>query len=227
MPLPEFGVKLSRILAREEAYRKLRNWIIDGTLLPGEVLRDHAIAGSLGVSRTPVREALRRLQDEGLVETALNRWTRVAPLDLTKARETYAVIESLEVLALERAFPNLTPADLQDMAQANRAMQSAAEQQELMEAVIADEAFHEVLTARAGNGVLAALLAQLKTQLRRVELAYFDVASRAHGSFREHAAIVKALKGRSVPEAVSSLRHNWQGSLERLTSSQQQVTKRP
>jgi len=221
MPLPESGVKLSRTLAREEAYGKLRQWIIDGTLLPGEVLHDQRIAGSLGVSRTPVREALRRLEDEDLVETALNRWTRVAPLDLTKAAESYAVIEALEVLALELAFPKMTPADLHAMSDANRAMHTAAERQDSMKAVIADKAFHEVVIDRANNGVLCVLLGQLKTKLRRVELAYFDGASGAQSSFREHAAIVKALKAGSLREARASLRGNWQGSLERFTRFQQ------
>jgi DNA-binding GntR family transcriptional regulator len=221
MPLPESGVKLSRTLAREEVYGRLRRWIIEGTLAPGEVLRDQAIAASMGVSRTPVREALRRLQDEGFTEAALNRWTRVAPIDLNEAAASYAVIESLEVLALERAFAELTPADLQEMTDANRAIERAADRQKPIDAVTADEAFHAVLICRAANSVLAAVLGQLKTKLRRVELAHFGAAARAHSSFREHAAILKALKGRSLPEAISSLRRNWQASLKRLTGSQQ------
>jgi DNA-binding GntR family transcriptional regulator len=222
MPLPESQVKLSRSLARDEAYIRLKQWIIDGALLPGEVLRDHQIAVSLGVSRTPVREALRRLEDENLVETALNRWTRVAPIDLTAAAESYAVIERLEILALELAFHQLTSADLQAMTEANRAMQRAADQQFPMQAVIADEAFHEVIINRAGNSVVSGLLGQLKPKLRRVELAYFDAASRARSSFREHSTIIGALKGRSLPVAVAALRSNWQGSLERFTTSRQQ-----
>ena len=107
MPLPRIAKKMSRTLARDEAYEKLRGWIIAGRLCPGETLRDQDIATALGVSRTPVREALRRLEDEGLVETALNRWTRVASLDLEEAAETYAVVEALELLALELAFAHL------------------------------------------------------------------------------------------------------------------------
>jgi DNA-binding GntR family transcriptional regulator len=221
MPVPQSGVKMSRTLAREEAYDKLRDWIIDGTLRPGEVLRDQEIAASLGVSRTPVREALRRLADENLVETSLNRWTRVAPVDLTGAAETYAVIEALEVLALELALPKIKPADVREMTEANRAMRDAVGRQEPMEAVTADEAFHEVLIRRAGNGVLSVLLKQLKTKLRRIEVAYFDAAAPAHVSFREHAAVVAALKNRSLPEALAALRRNWRGSFERFTSSRQ------
>ena len=227
MPVPPSGVKLSRTLAREEAYGKLRDWIIDGTLRPGEIVRDQEIAASLGVSRTPVREALRRLADENLVETSLNRWTRVAPVDLPGAAETYAVIEALEVLALELAFLKITPADLREMTDANRAMRDAVARQQPMEAVTADEAFHEVLIRRADNSVLSALLKQLKTKLRRVEIAYLDAAAPAHLSIREHAAVVAALKNRSLPEALAALRRNWRGSFERFTTSQQRQKDAP
>src|SRR5579862_8519687 len=104
MPLPVPTAKLTRTLAREEVYGKLQGWVIDGTLAPSEVLHDARIAQLLGVSRTPVREALRRLEDEGFVQTALNRWTRVAPIDLVAALEVYSIIEVLEVFALEQAF---------------------------------------------------------------------------------------------------------------------------
>jgi DNA-binding GntR family transcriptional regulator len=216
MPLPESAPKVPRTLARDDAYNRLRAWIIDGTLKPAEVLHDHAIGSALGVSRTPVREALRRLEDEGLVETALNRWTRVAALDLTKISETYAIIEALEVLALEQAFPTLTRDDVQSLEDANRAMQKVAKHQDPAVAVIADEDFHELLVSRANNGELLLLLRQLKTKLRRVELAYFEAAPRAHASFREHTAIIKALQERSLSRACTALRLNWSGSLERL-----------
>jgi DNA-binding GntR family transcriptional regulator len=207
---------MSRTLARDEAYQKLRGWIIAGTLRPGEVLHDQDIAGTLGVSRTPIREALRRLEDEGFVETALNRWTRVAPLDLDKAAETYAVVEALELLALELAFPHLTPDDLSGLSDANRDMRKAAKRHDPGAAVIADESFHDAWIGGARNGTLAATLGQFKAKLRRLELAYFDAASRAQESFWEHAAIIKALKKRSLPAARAALRRNWRGSVARL-----------
>ena len=179
MPLPESVSKLPRTLAREDAYSKLRGWIIDGTLKPTEILNDHDIGAALGVSRTPVREALRRLEDEGLVETSHNRWTRIAPLDLTKTAESYVIIETLEVLALELGFPSLTREDLRAMEDANRAMQKAAREQQPSLALVADEEFHEFLISHANNGELLLLLRQLKTRLRRAELSYFDATSRA------------------------------------------------
>jgi DNA-binding GntR family transcriptional regulator len=216
MPLPESELKMPRILARDNAYGRLRGWIIEGTLQPGEVLRDQDIASAFGVSRTPVREALRRLEDEGFVETALNRWTRVTPLDFTKALESYTIIEVLELLALELAFPGMTRDDLQRMSSANRAMHKAAENRNPPDAVKADEDFHEVWIGRANNSELFALIEQLKRKIRRVELAYFDAASRADESFREHTAIIKALRRRSLSKACLALQSNWRGSVERF-----------
>jgi DNA-binding GntR family transcriptional regulator len=216
MPLPEPVSKVSRTLAREDAYDKLRAWIIDGTLKPEEGLNDREIGAALGVSRTPVREALRRLEDEGLVVTALNRWTRVAPLDLTRTVESYPIIEALEILALEQAFPSLTREDLGALEQINLAMRRAANDRRANAAVIADEEFHELWIRHSRNGELLLVLRRLKAQLRRVELAYFDATPRVHDSYREHLAIIKALRERSLSRACQALRSNWAGSLERI-----------
>jgi DNA-binding GntR family transcriptional regulator len=219
MPIPESGPKISRTLARDDAYNRLRGWIIDGTLKPEEVLHDKHIAALLGVSRTPVREALRRLEDEGLVETALNRWTRVAPLDLNKTAETYAIIEAMEVLALKQAFPRLTGEVLRALDDANHRMRTAAKDREPVAAVVADEMFHEVLISGASNGELLRLLGQLKSRLRRVELAYFDATPRVQASFREHAAIIESSREGSLSRACTALRINWRGSLDRIRAS--------
>ena len=214
MPLPQTETRINRSLARDEAYERIRDWIIDGTLRPDEILRDQQIAQSMGVSRTPVREALRRLEDEGFVETALNRWTRVAPLDLRKAIEIYGVLEALETFALESA--RLTPADLESMAAANEVMRRSIERKKAASALQADESFHGVWMARAQNSELWVLVAQLKIKLRRVELAYWDRAAQTEQSIREHAAILKALRKNRRRGAIAALKQNWEGSMRRL-----------
>ena len=75
MPVPQTDV-LSRTFIRDDVYVSLHDWIVRGELEPGEKLKDKELAAQLGVSRMPIREALRKLEDEGLVETAANRWTR-------------------------------------------------------------------------------------------------------------------------------------------------------
>lgn len=214
MPLPSTKTRLTRSLARDEAYERIRDWIIAGTLRPGELLRDQEIAQSLGVSRTPVREALRRLEDEGFVETALNRWTRVAPLDLHKAIEIYSIIEALEAFALERA--TLTPQDLENMSAANDAMRRSIERRKAESALRADESFHGIWLACAQNSELWVLVAQLKIKMRRVELAYWDRSAQTGQSVRAHIAMLKALRKGSRGEAIAALKQNWEGSMRRL-----------
>ena len=77
--------KIERTFVRKEAYVKLRNWILDGTLAPGAKLRDKELAEQLGVSRTPIREALLRLEDEGFVKAKPNRSTHVSSIDFHNA----------------------------------------------------------------------------------------------------------------------------------------------
>ncbi|THF69708.1 GntR family transcriptional regulator [Deinococcus sp. Arct2-2] len=219
MPLPE-SPKVPRLLARDEVYARLRDWIVLGTLSPGEVLRDQDIAAQLGLSRTPVREALRRLEDEGFVETAMNRWTRVAPLDISRAAELYPVIESLELLALDRAAPHLGPEAVRHLEQANATLSAALAARDAAGALAADDAFHGVWIELAGNRALADTLAQLKVKLRRVELAYFDHEARSERSLAEHALLVEAVRGNQWKAARTLLKRNWRGSLERLLAQE-------
>src|SRR4051812_6248675 len=92
-------VPLRRDSLSERAYHALLDAIVHGDLAAGERLRDHDLATQLGVSRTPVREALRRLEDEGLVETVPGAYSRVAPIDVDGVRQAFPVLASLHGLA--------------------------------------------------------------------------------------------------------------------------------
>lgn len=219
MPIPPTAPKRTRSLAREDVYAQLSSWIIDGTLQPEEPLRDLDIAGQLGVSRTPVREALRRLEDEGLVETAQNRWTRVAALRAAQAAELYPVVEALEVLALRLAAPTLSAPDLDHLHALDVQLQGALVAGDARGAVEADTAFHDVWILKSGNGELGQTLRALKRKLRRVELAYFQAVTAGQASLDEHAAILEALQAGDTEKAVRALQLNWQGSLDRLQRS--------
>ncbi|WP_027483090.1 GntR family transcriptional regulator [Deinococcus pimensis] len=216
MPIPPTTPKRTRSLAREDVYLQLSTWIINGTLAPEEPLRDQDIAEQLGVSRTPVREALRRLEDEGLVETALNRWTRVAPLRAEQATELYPIVEALEILALTLAAPTLTERDLQHLRAHHDALRDALHADDAHAAVEADTAFHDVWIERCGNYELQRTLRALKRKLRRIELKYFDTTSSGEASLEEHEALLDTLNAGDTAAATRALRANWQGSLTRL-----------
>jgi DNA-binding GntR family transcriptional regulator len=100
MPIPQGQQAPRRSLLRDDVYTRLRDAIVDGTLTPGEQLRDNELAVWLGVSRTPVREALLRLGQAGLVVTAPGRSTSVSTLDARAIREAQAVVAAMHRLAV-------------------------------------------------------------------------------------------------------------------------------
>src|SRR5262245_4140301 len=119
MPIPQTDAPPRRALLRDDVYTRLRDAIVDGTLTPGEQLRDQEVAAWLGVSRTPVREALLRLGQAGLVYAAPGRSTTVATLDARAIRDAQAVVASMHQLAVELAVPQLGASDIASMREAN------------------------------------------------------------------------------------------------------------
>jgi DNA-binding GntR family transcriptional regulator len=174
LTIPESTKKLQRTFIREEVYSTLQDWIVTGKLEPGEHLRDKELAEVLGVSRTPIREALLRLEDEGLVQTKPNRWTQVAPINLEEARNVYPIVWSLERLALSTAFELITSQHIEQMELANQCLKQAMATGDKLAAPQADNDFHSVYIHLAHNDELTKLLSGLKVKLRRIELYYFD-----------------------------------------------------
>ncbi|MEM1255146.1 MAG: GntR family transcriptional regulator [Cyanobacteria bacterium P01_H01_bin.21] len=215
MPIPHTNL-LSRTFIRDDVYVSLRDWIVSGELEPGEKLKDKELAAHLGVSRTPIREALRKLEDEGLVETAANRWTRVAPITLSDAENIYPIIQNLETLALTLAFSHLSAQPIQAMTTANSNLKTALKQNNPHAAMVADAAFHQTLTDTANNVELSAILKQLKSKYQRIELAYFSQADLLLASFEEHQVLISAIKANDLAAAQQALTSNWQGSIDRL-----------
>src|SRR3954462_6340359 len=119
MPVPADKAALERDLLRDRAYTTLRNAIVDGTLAPGERLRDQELTEWLGLSRTPVREALSRLEQDGRGGTEPQRFHPVAPLDPGPARDAFRNVAAIHALAAELGVPRLTGADLEGMGAAN------------------------------------------------------------------------------------------------------------
>ena len=219
MPIPQQVRPVARPIARDEAYDTVRAWIVDGTLRPGEQLRDGELAAALGLSRMPVREALLRLVSEGLVETAANRWTRVAPLDAGQARQLYPIVWSLEALAVTLLPGPLAPADLAALVAANEGLRRALAAGDALGASRADAAFHQVYIERAANAELSRLLGEVKAKLRRLEVAYFGECAGADRALAEHEAIAAALGDGDLPRAAAAVRTNWEGSLARVEAS--------
>jgi DNA-binding GntR family transcriptional regulator len=218
VPIPEQVEKFKRPLAREEVYTTLQTWIVEGVYRPGETIRDQDLADALGVSRTPVREALQRLQDEGFVEMATNRWTRVATLDLDEVRHLYPIIWSLEILAISLAQHHLTTNDLESMREANARLREALTNKDAIAASKADYDFHQVFIRQSANPDLMRILHEVKIRLRWLEVVYFRELVVALQSLREHEAILDALEKKLYEQAAQAIKMNWEESLKRVLS---------
>jgi DNA-binding GntR family transcriptional regulator len=208
MPVPADKATLERDLLRDRAYTTMRDAIVDGTLAPGERLRDQELTEWLGLSRTPVREALSRLEQDGLVETEPQRFTRVAPLDRRAARDAFPIVASLHALAAELGVPRLAAAGHEAMREANERFARALHDEDVDAALSADDDFHGVLLTASANAELGRTLDRLMPRLRRLErLRFGSLAGRE--SVRQHEQIAAAARAQDVNTTAERVRENW------------------
>ena len=139
-----------------------------------------------------IREALRQLEDERLVTTARNRWTKVAPLDLNEPSRLMPITSALETLALRSGWP-LSEDVVAKMGSANADLAKAVERRRTKDALAADLAFHGALDEPSDNEDLIAMLGRLRDRMRRVELAYWARPGPARNSVAEHEHILAAI----------------------------------
>ena len=193
---------------RDEAYDRLRRLIEEGTLGPAERLRDEEIAGWLGVSRTPVREALARLVDDGLVETAANRFTRVTDLRPADAAEGYPVLAQLEALAAADAAAIATPQTLERLREASDRFTWSVWREDGAEARTAEADFHATLVAASPNLQLRSMIVRLQPRLRRLEQHAWPAIA-GQWPAQHHAALIEAISLGSPTDAASASAGEW------------------
>jgi DNA-binding GntR family transcriptional regulator len=199
---------MGRTLLRDQAYAQLRDAILDGTLEPGEQLKDAELAEWLGLSRTPIREAVARLEEYGLVETKPNSYTRVAPLSARDARDAFTVYAALEALAASLAVPRLTGDDLETMRGANSDLADALAAADVDAAISADDRFHGVIVHAAANREIVRSLERLLPKIRRLERARFgSLAGRR--SVEQHERIIALCATGDAHPSAEAVRENW------------------
>jgi DNA-binding GntR family transcriptional regulator len=208
MPVPRPSAPPDRTLLREHAFHALRTAIVDGTLAPGEKLVDTELCAWLGVSRTPVREALAHLEKTGLVRIKPGSRTVVAPLDARAAVEAQAVAASMHELAARSAVPLLTAEHAAAMDSANAAFEVALSAPDVDAAIAADDAFHRVFVDLAGNRMAAAILDDVTPLLRRMERVRFGALA-GRSSVAQHRSIVRLARAGDAEGAAAATRANW------------------
>ncbi len=177
------------------AYEELRRRILENVYPPGHQELEQAIADELGCSRTPVREALIRLQREGLVEVIPRHGMRVLPVSPADMAEIYAILTALESVAVE-AVARRRPSDeeLAPLTQATRDMERALAAERLESWAEADRRFHRHLIGLAGSRVLEETMARFLDRIHRARMVSLHLRPRPIHSTREHLRMVELLR---------------------------------
>ena len=185
----------------DRVYQSIWDWINSGRLKPGDWLRIQELSRTLKVSDTPVREALIRLRQNGLVETIPHVGTLVRRFSRRDIEEVFDLREALECYALQHAAPNLSDATLQRLKQQLKEAEAALDNGDVTPAVTADMELHSELIRAAGNSRISALFANLRDQ----NMLFAGFGNRTPDGPRRfldiHLRIVELLLGRNVAAA--------------------------
>lgn len=188
-------------------YDALRRMILDAELPPGTYVLHEELASRLGVSRTPIREALIRLEQEGLVEIKPRHGMRVVPVSIDDMREIYDLLTVLESLAAELvARRGLTDAELADLQSAVDQMDEALSRDDLETWAEADATFHRLLVSCSRNRRLEAMVASVVDQSKRVRRLTLKLRPKPLGSNADHRAVVEAIRARD-PRTATRVHH--------------------
>jgi DNA-binding GntR family transcriptional regulator len=222
-PSPERPSAPATLSLVDAAYEQIRQRILDNAWPPGHRALEQEVALALGMSRTPVREALMRLQGEGLVEVVPRHGMRVLPVSPTDMREIYEILTALECMAAELvARKKPTDSDLAPLIDATAAMDEALTRNDLDAWAQADERFHAALVDMAGNRLLKATVENHWDRAHRARMFSLKLRPKPENSTREHTELVEMLRaGDALGAAEVNRRHRERASRELLAIFEQ------
>ncbi len=199
---------LSSTTLTDQVYSVLRDKVISGAWREGSFIREQEISDKLGVSRTPVREALARLASEGFLERIPHRGFRLPEQAATDLLELYPILASLEVLAAKQSFPRLDEAAIAELRAINRRYAAASERADSREGVDLNNRFHHMLSQGSQNRRLIEMLESLRAEVTRLEVWAFSRVSQWDVSIREHDEILDAVAVGDFDRALATLEQN-------------------
>ena len=185
---------------REIVLEALREAIVNGVLMPGERLMEIQLAEEMGVSRTPVREAIRKLELEGFVVMIPRKGAYVAGVSIKDVKDVFEIRAALEGLAAGLAAEKVTQEEIEQM---ERALHYEREPDTLEEMVQSDTDFHALLYKASRNERLITILANLREQIQRFRTTSLAVPGRVKNAIQEHRAMVDAIARHDVEDAQS------------------------
>ncbi|RAL25777.1 GntR family transcriptional regulator [Thermoflavimicrobium daqui] len=222
MPIPNDLPKLHRTSAKNQVLSLLQDWITDGTLQPGEKIIDAELAQTIGVSRTPIREALQILETQGFVEMKPGKETRITPLKPEDAHDIYLPLTSLEVLATELAAKQINEHKIQTLEKLNQDFIKAVHSQNPHSILEMDRRFHQMIIDTAKNPYISSFTHVLHLHIKRYELFYFEHAKGIiEESIKDHHEIIESFKSQDHERAKKYMQKNWTRAFHEVTSNLQ------
>ncbi len=181
---------------RELVFEALREAIVKGVLKPGERMMEIQLAEEMGVSRTPVREAIRKLELEGLVAMVPRKGAYVASLSMKDIVEVFEIRGALEGLAAELAAERITPEELEELERFLLRINESIETKDLTLMVEVDTDFHSQLYRASRNERLSQVISNLREQIQRFRKTSLSLPGRMRAALEEHKQIVEAISAR-------------------------------
>ncbi len=201
---------------REVVAETLREAIVSGTLKPGERLMEIQLAEELGVSRTPVREAIRKLELEGFVVMIPRRGTYVADLSIKDINEVFEIRTALDVLAAGLAVERITEDELEQLERLLVEIGELIEEDDADKIVESDSQFHDILYRASRNDRLVGIINNLREQFTRFRSISIQYPGRMQKSVEEHRRLVEAIASRDTDLAQQLAREHMENSEQTL-----------
>ncbi len=186
---------------RDVIFNTLRDAIVTGELRPGERLMEVNLAEKMGVSRTPVREAVRKLETEGLVTMIPRKGTHVAEISVKDIMDVLEVRAALDKLATELASKRIRQDNIRQLESIHKQYIASLRKENLQGAIKKDVEFHEVIYQASGNKKLVSVAGNLREQIYRFRVIYMKDFSNAEDVLREHQQILQAMSEGAAEKA--------------------------
>ena len=212
----------SKISQKEKSYKGIKQAIISYEIKPGEPLIEKQIADKLGVSRTPVREALKELKSEGLVKIIPRKGAFVAEISSRDIEEIFLLREILECTAVKMAISRIKEEDLIEIESTFNSINDDIKGKNYKNILYADIKFHNFIVNSSGNRRLCQFLGMLNEQIYRLRKLSATVPSRLSSSLKEHEGILEALKKRDKDLAEQRLRQHIRNVKDKILDILQQ-----
>ena len=201
---------------RETVCEALREAIRNGVLEPGERLMEVQLADELGISRTPVREAIRKLEQEGYVIMVPRRGTYVSSVSVSDVKEIFEIRSALESLSTELAALRIEPDELEQLRTLLTEIEGHIERKDMDKIVETDIKFHGLLYQVSRNERLVAIISNLKEQLARYRTLSMSYPGRLKETLEEHRAMVEAIAAGDAEAAREAAEHHMEQAEETL-----------